>query len=207
MIFFHGKRVSSKSRFDHSIQCWNCKDFDQYITIHFQYYHAYFIPLFAFGPKTSSIRCAQCGAITGKTDIKNELEKKARTPFYLYTGTIIMSALIGCIIIASLISSSTQLKYIDKPEVNDVYLLTNSDSTKKVYYFLKAHTVTKDSVYLYLNAGTYSQKVTGMDLTDYFDRSEEYVCSKKHIQEMHEKDEIIEVFRDYGSGKGFDREQ
>lgn len=207
MILIHGKRVSTKSSSDHSIQCWNCKDFAQNVTIHFQYYHVYLIPLFAFGPKASTIRCMQCGAETGTTDIKREFEKKAKTPFYLYTGALLISALIGYGIIASMISSSQQQSYIDKPEVGDVYLLTHTDSTKKHYYFLKTYSINDDSVHLYHNAGTYSQIVTGMDLTDYFDKSEEFICTKKQLQEMHEKDEIVEVFRAYGSGKGFDREQ
>ncbi|HVK48239.1 MAG TPA: hypothetical protein VM488_10350 [Pseudobacter sp.] len=207
MILIHGKRVSTKSSSDHSIQCWNCKDFDQYVTIHFQYYHVYLIPLFAFGPKASTIRCMQCGAETGTTDIKREFEKKARTPFYLYTGALLISALIGYGIIASMISSSEQQAYIDKPEVGDVYMLTLTDSTKKYYYFLKAHAIQNDTIYMYQNAGTYSKRVTGMDLQDFFNKTMESGISKQKLKELHDKDEIIEVFRNYGSGKGFDREQ
>ncbi|MGN6419455.1 MAG: hypothetical protein ACTHMC_18290 [Pseudobacter sp.] len=123
------------------------------------------------------------------------------------TGTLVVSALIIYGIIASVIAGGRQQAYINQPKVGDVYLLTDTDSSKKFYYFLKAHAIQNDTVYMYKNAGSYTRAVTSMDLKDFFMNTMEFGISKETLKEWHEKDELLEVFRDYGSGKGFDREQ
>ena len=79
---------------DHSICCKNCKAFDIDIKIYQRYFHILFIPYFPLGRKTATGNCSNCGIPINDTAILQEFEKKTKTPFYIFSGLLLIAVLI-----------------------------------------------------------------------------------------------------------------
>jgi hypothetical protein len=69
------------------------------------------------------IDCASCGKGIRFHSLSREYEKRTRTPFYLYAGTILVGLLIAAGFVLSAIGAHERDGYIKSPQVGDVYLV------------------------------------------------------------------------------------
>src|SRR5882757_5515391 len=103
MLFLKGTRtIRIKIWQDHARQCDACKDFNLSVGVYMKYFHVFFIPIAAFGIKSTKIYCASCGQVVRIDSLSREYEKRTKTPFYLYCGTI----LVGFLIVAGIVLSA-----------------------------------------------------------------------------------------------------
>src|SRR5450755_901779 len=96
MLFLKGTRtIRVKTWQDHAHQCDACKDFNLSVGIYMKYFHVFFIPIAAFGIKSTKMCCASCGQVVRIDSVSREYEKRTKTPFYLYSGMILVGLLIA----------------------------------------------------------------------------------------------------------------
>jgi hypothetical protein len=105
MFLIYGKRVAKIKEFtDNSHNCTSCKAFDLRIKVYREYYHVFFLPLMPFGDKLADIRCKQCTEPIRTESLKREYEKSTKTPFHLYSLTILVVGLIASLVMLSIIT-------------------------------------------------------------------------------------------------------
>ena len=96
MFLITGTRtVRIKTYSDQAHRCDACKDFDLSVAVYQPYFHIIFIPVAPNGVKTTKAHCSSCGQPFRNDTMNREYEKKTRTPFYLYTLTILIGLLIA----------------------------------------------------------------------------------------------------------------
>jgi hypothetical protein len=72
------------------------------------------------------------------------------------------------------------------------------------YYFLKLARIKGDTIVAYQNNYLYYHAVSEFEnKDDFFNTGEEFILTKKDIQQMLDDDEINAVYRNYGDSKGF----
>lgn len=79
---------------DHNFCCRNCKVFDLDIKVYQRYFHILFIPYFPLGRKTVTGNCSNCGKSINEIEMLQEFGKKTKTPFYIFSGLILIAGLI-----------------------------------------------------------------------------------------------------------------
>ena len=206
MLFLRGTRTVRLKVYEiHDVPCNNCKDFDLTLVVSRDYMHIWFVPIAPAGAKTSKIYCHSCSQFVRSDSLTKEYESKTRTPFYLYSGMTV-----GVLAILALVGgiswNSYQSKtYITQPKIGDVYEMKLDSPYAGMYSFLRVMQVDKDSVVLIENTEGYHRMVSGFDATDYFDTERAHVLSKVDLKNMHDKDTIVDVNRDYGDATGFNR--
>lgn len=188
------------------IPCKSCRALDATIEVYQDYYHFLFIPFFAKRDKTAKIRCNNCGEPVLTTAVLQEYANKTKTPFYLYSGTIFIALIIAIVAFNSLRQQQANEDYAAHPQVGDVYRVKNSKTNS--YYFLKLKRIKGDTLVTYQNNFLYYGAVDGLqDKSDLFYPGEELLFTKKDILQKQANDEIDEVYRDYDSSTGFNREK
>jgi len=192
-----------KSYTSHQLPCKSCKSFDMKICIYQDYYHFLFIPFFARSGKTASIRCNDCGEPVLTRAILEEYEVKTRTPFYLYSGLIVIALIIGIITTLNLLKQNEKKQLIADPHVGDVYAITQTSIAS--YYFLRLNKISADTILAWKNNYLYYNTATMSAADDYFDSSTTITLTRKLIQQMLDKNEIFSVDRTYDDSKGFNR--
>lgn len=193
MLFIYGKPTARIKYFaDHSHRCQNCGSYDLSVGVYRKYFHIFFIPFAAFGVKTAKIHCSQCTAPYRSDSLQLQYEGMARTPIYLYAGTIMISLLILTSIALLFVNKNAEARYIKNPVAGDVYLLKDANTT--AYYFMKVINVKNDSIITYRNAADYVFYVSKPQEKDSF-VTEELWISKKDLQKMYDNDIIQSVDR------------
>jgi len=185
-----------------SVDCPSCSSSNVLLyRIYSKYVHLTMIPLFAVG-KIFESECSNCNKDFDYEDFsENDKEKiinikeikEAETPFWTYTGIIV---LIGFIIfgINSYLENNDQIsERINTPTVGDVYNLKLSNG---YYSTVRIDEINNDSVYTTQNDyNTYLP----FDV-DEIDQPENYTnskatYSKKELLELYEKDIISSIKR------------
>jgi hypothetical protein len=206
MLLIYGNRTGRIKKYtDNGQYCPNCKSFDLDIKVFRRYFHFFFIPFFPTSAKTSAIKCNSCGRPVRSDSIQTEYEKRTRTPFYLYSGSILFGSLVLLIVIANQYTQKEKARFVDQPKVGDVYLIRNEENGARVYYFLRLSEIKGDTVYAYHSNLQYSQFISKLSYEDFFVKDEELVFTKKELKDMLDKAEINSVERDYGNEEGFNR--
>lgn len=183
--------------------CKSCRAFDMTIEVFQDYYHFLFIPFVAKPGKTAKIRCSNCGEPVLTTALLQEHESKTKTPFYLFSGVIVVAAIVLLLVITNINTQKEKAKLVANPQAGDVYTIVKPIS--KSYYFLKLHKVKGDSIFAWQNNYLYFHTVSGLEADDSFNTSEEVIFNKKTLQQMLDNEEINAVERNYDSSKGFNR--
>jgi hypothetical protein len=205
MLLIKGYRTAKiKTYTDHNHQCRDCKDFDLTVKVYKEYYHFFFIPMAPTGSKTVKIRCNKCGEPFRSDSINKQYESKTRIPIYLYTGTLLVSALILVGFAISIFSQNKKTYLVSDPKVGDVYLVSNKLPQATSYYFLKVVRMSGDTVIVYHNDLDYNQSVSELNPEDYF-VSKEVAYTKDLLKQMLERGMINAVERDYNNETGFNR--
>ena len=185
-----------------SVDCPNCVSNNSlYYRIYSKYVHLTMIPLFAIG-KIFESECCNCNkdfdyedfAENDKEKIINLKEiKEAETPFWAYTGIIV---LVGFIIfgINSYLENNDQItERINTPTVGDVYNLKLSNG---YYSTVRIDKINNDSVYTTQN----DYNIYLPFDVDEIDKPENYtnsksIYSKKELLELYDNDVISSIKR------------
>lgn len=202
MFIIYGRKQATIKKYTHSQDsCKSCKSFDLSIKAYKQYFHIYYIPFFPYGAKTIEIRCKSCGEPNRDVSLQNHYEQNTKTPFYLFSGLILIAALIGVLMIRVEYKQKEKVKFVAAPQVGDVYTI-HQDT---VYYFLRLSHIKGDTVFAYPSYLAYNGYVPKMQNDDYFSKDDELFYTKQELKEMLEKAEIHKVHRDYSDDEGFNR--
>ena len=187
---------------DYHIKCANCGSDGQRFSVYQDYFHLFFIPMFPLGKKTIQSVCLKCN------DHFNE-EKKAhylsitKTPFYLYTGLILLAWLIISLVISIKNDRKQTAEYVANPMINDVYLIREGEGKERTYYFLKIKNIDADTVELLHSYFEYYRYISNMSDSDYFVNDEVLRISKSDLKGYLEKGNINVVQRNYGKSSRF----
>jgi hypothetical protein len=99
MVVFGEKKALVKYYSDSVAQCSNCKSFELSFAVYKNYFHFYYIPFFAIDEKEVEVLCLKCGQSDNRNSRADHYKQIARTPIYLYTGLLLVMALITVIMI------------------------------------------------------------------------------------------------------------
>ncbi|MEP7255310.1 MAG: hypothetical protein ABI666_06010 [Ferruginibacter sp.] len=188
---------------DHHQPCKSCKAFDMEIRVYQDYYHFLFIPFFAKPGKTASMRCNNCGEPVLTRAILQEYETKTKTAFYLFSGLILIGALVILVSVINVIGQKEKEKLVADPHVGDVYTITNPKIAS--YYFLRLSKIKADTILAWKNNYMYYNRASMSEKDDYFDSSNTIILTKKSIRQMMDNNEIYSVDRGYDDSRGFNR--
>jgi len=169
-----------------------------------KYFHVFFIPIAAFGIKSTKIYCASCGQVVRIDSLSREYEKRTKTPFYLYSGTILVGFLIVAGIVLSAFGAYQRDKYINNPQVGDVYLVKRDLPAPTAWYFLRITKIHGDTAVVYHSNLEYNAYVYRFNSDDYFVSGEDSDYPTALLKTMFQKGIIANIFRDY-EDTGFGR--
>lgn len=196
MFIIRGQRKIRIKRYTESQQCCpNCKTFDLQVDVYKDYYHLFFIPFIPTGVKSSSIYCYHCSSFTRIDSLQNEYENKTRVPFYLYSGLILIGALVVSMVVASENTEKADRLFVQNPQTGDVYTIREESGDSTQYYFLKINRMVGDSVFTLHSYYSYNRFVSKLDGKDFFVLDEEWPYTKAELLQMLEKGEINAVKR------------
>lgn len=206
MFLIYGKRTARIKKYsgDHE-NCRNCKSFDLDIRVYKDYFHIFFLPIFAFGSKTVKIRCNNCGERLWVNEIQKHYEDITKTPFYLYAGIILFSGLILLFVNVNLNTQKEKAKFVGNPKVGDVYTIRKETNNTSTYYFLRLSKISGDTVFAFHNNLEYNGFISKLNDDDFFVKDDELFFLKKELKQMLDKNEINSVEREYGDYEGFNR--
>ena len=119
---------------------------------------------------------------------------KTRTPFYLYSGLIIIGLFVLFMIKVNLDTQGEKKLFVKNPKPGDVYLIRDEVEKKVSYYFFKVVEVRDSSIILNHNRFVYDRYVSGMQKDDSFEE-EELFFSRSELIKMLEEDKITSVDR------------
>ena len=206
MFVIYGRRTARIKKYtDNQQSCKSCKSFDLDIKVYRDYYHLFFIPFFPVGDKTVKIRCNNCSEPIRIDSIQKHYEDATKTPFYLYAGVILISALILVVVNANLYTQKEKAKFVGNPKVGDVYRIRKDENNSTSYYFLRVSQINGDTVFAYHNNLVYGGFIMKLNDDDFFVKANELIFTKKELTEMLDKAEINSVERNYGDNEGFNR--
>lgn len=201
-IVFGTKKMKIKRYVDKHIVCEKCGRCEQKFSVYQEYFHLFMVPLFPFkNSKTIASVCTHCN------DKFNEQKKdyylsKTKTPWFMYSGWILLAGFILAIICAVKVSSQRDVEYVANPQMGDVYIMQgNNDGIS--YYFTKIINVETDSIDLLINYFLYNRYTSTMDTADFFINNKTYRLAKSDIQKLLEKGTINSVKRNYDASSQF----
>ncbi len=206
MFVIYGKRTARIRKYvNHQQSCINCRSFNHEINVYRDYFHLYFIPVFALGEKRAEIKCKDCGVPFFSSEIQDEYQKKSRTPIYLYTILILFVGLVIFLINANLNTQKEKALFIANPAVGDVYRIRIDSNNTTRYFFLRIANITSDTVTAYHSNLEYSKFITQLHKEDFFVKDDVLYFTKQDLKQMLERMEINSVERGYDDEEGFNR--
>lgn len=198
MLLLKGTRtVRIKTWQDHHHQCDACKDFNLTVGVYMKYFHVFFIPIAAFGVKSTKMYCASCLQPVRIDSVGREYENRTKTPFYLYSGMILVGLLVASGFVVSAFGAHQRDQYIDHPQVNDVYLVKRDLPQQSTWYFLRIVKIHGDTAVTYHSNLEYNAYVYKFNSDDYFVSGEESEYPTALLKTMFQKGIIVGIFRDY----------
>jgi hypothetical protein len=129
-------------------------------------------------------------------ELEDEYEKRTKSPIYLYSGLILITALVLFIVISNRRYQQLKSERIENPQTGDAYLIREKRAGRKYYHYTSAFRVTNDSVFTHPGNLEYLGFVRKMDKRDYFDTTIVRPYAKQQLQQMLEDGMIIKVIRD-----------
>jgi hypothetical protein len=206
LLKMHGRRTAMiKKHTETQEHCKNCKSFDLDIRVYRDYYHFILIPIVPVGDKTAKIYCNNCREGLRTETIRRQYEKITRTPFWLYSGPILLIALIVFIVFANFFEQRQKETYVDDPKVGDVYEMQEDQNNLATYYFLRISKINGDSVFFFQNNLVYLDYPSGFDTSDFFRKDDQAVFTRKDLKLMLDSAAINSVKRGYNEQDGFQR--
>lgn len=206
MFLIYGRKVTRIKKYtDNQNHCKACKSFDLNVEVYKEYFHIFFIPFVPTGDKAVKISCNNCGEPFRVDSVQKDYENNTRLPVYLYSGLIMVVALILLLVNENIKTQKEKARIVEDPRVGDVYTIRKDENNSTSYYFLRAAQIKGDTVYAYHSNLIYNGYITQLNDEDFFVKAEELIFTKKELKEMLDKGEINDVERNYEADAGFDR--
>lgn len=206
MFLIYGRRkVRVKTYTENHQACTDCKAFDLNIKVYREYFHVFYIPFFPTGIIISSIQCNNCGTLIRIDSLQKRYETLTKKPIYLYSGLILIAVAILFLVNANLNTQKEKRKFVNNPQLGDVYRIREEKNKSAEYYFLRISKIKDDSVFTYHSNLVYNGFVHKLDDEDFFAKEEELVFTRSELKKMLDNDVIEAVERDYNDSRGFNR--
>ncbi|WP_299890019.1 zinc-ribbon domain-containing protein [uncultured Lacinutrix sp.] len=201
MIFYGTNASRLKDGRLSNVTCPNC-DNQTHMTysVFGKYAYIYWIPFFPIG-KENILECDSCKKTFKLKELpqqiqnKFELEKHTGVPIKHFAGFGVIAIIIAFVMYSSSQNKANNLKYINAPEIGDVYSIDGSE--KGYYSTMRVKEVTSDSIYLIVNDYEVDKKsgINDIDVDKNY-TNEEYHISKAGIIELYNNETIFEIDRD-----------
>jgi hypothetical protein len=206
MLYIFGRRVARIAKFtDTEFICYPCKTFEREVSVYMPYFHLCFIPVFPIGRKQFEVRCKNCGDDTKSENILRKYEKRARTPFYLFSALILAAGVGAYWMYWNSYNQKARVEYVANPKVGDVYTISESRNDGKAWYFLRVAEIRGDTVMTIHSSLEYNYFVNYMVGDDHFVKDDTSLYMRKQLTGMLENGEVYMVRRNYGKGSGFNQ--
>ncbi|WP_298423573.1 hypothetical protein [uncultured Kordia sp.] len=185
----------------------NCESSDIYATAVVKYAHIFWIPLFPYSKKYFTT-CEGTGQVLEGKEMPQKLKDKLalekhhfKTPFYLFSGLIIIALLIGYGFYASNQHDKEMAEHVTHIEANDIMVFRKGS---KEYSFAKVTEVKNDSIFIKLgqysyeggySAPTKSEFNSKTDtVSDFYAETTDYIL-QADINDLYEKEELVEIYK------------
>lgn len=206
MVIYGWKTKDIKKSVTFGEGCKECGSQKTHIVGYSKYFHLFWIPMFPY-KKTLEILCDNCNYLgtpdgfKGRShDIYKSKKSKVKSPFYMYSGTILILAAITYFYIHSDDLKNQYAEYIQDPQKDDILLIhIPNDTSSYSYSFLKITRIAGDSVWASRNAYSYNGYLFELDSMDGFYERIEGLYLKTRLVQMFEDEEIVKVQRGLGS--------
>ncbi|MEM1407515.1 MAG: hypothetical protein AAGG59_12120 [Bacteroidota bacterium] len=134
------------------------------------------------------------------------MKKAVKTPFYLFSGLILIALAVGYFTYAGGKSKELERSYLEAPVVGDIYKNINNDEESAYKYYLwKVAIVEGDSIFVSPNSFGYDGLPGALEPEDGF-YDVFFGIHKSELLEMYDSGEIRKVVRYYdGESTGFNR--
>ncbi|WP_430412699.1 hypothetical protein [Kordia sp.] len=199
--------TSSKDLGTRKIQgakCPNCEASGIYVNAISRYATVFWIPVFPYTKKYFSV-CKNCEQVLQKKEMPQQLKDKLemekhhfKTPFYLFSGLIIIVLFIGYAFYASGKHDEELTKNVNNLQAKDIIVFKVSS---KEYTFAEVDEHSNDTIYMkYSNysyegrkpsENTFKKERESVDV--FFDDSI-YFFTQKGIDSLYTKGEIVEIY-------------
>jgi hypothetical protein len=204
-LIFGFRDVKIKKSVDQLAQCTECKSFGIEYSFTQKCFHIFWIPFFPVGGKIFESCCQKCFGTAHKSKL-DEIKNRTKTPFWMFTGSIIIAILILWIAIIISESRERERNLVANPRVNDVYLVSDEDENGPIYYFIKLKEMKKDSLFFIGSTHMYLRSPNGMDSSNRFSYLNTHSLLKSDLIRLNEDRVIIRVYRHYGANSVFHKE-
>lgn len=127
--------------------CSHCQH-DGLVMVTFQrFFTLFFVPAIPLN-KNQALICCACSTEYNPTALGMESTEtpKAKTPFWGFSGVIIITMIIGGALVLGSLSESRREEYLASPRVNDIIVFKDADSKKTPYVSLKIQEVKDDMI-------------------------------------------------------------
>lgn len=206
MIIYGWRTKDIKKSAPFGESCKECSSHKTSIVGHAKYFHLFWIPMFPY-KKTLEVLCDNCNylgtpaGLDGRSlEIYKSTKSKVRSPFYMYSGTILIIAAFIYFYMHSADRENQYAEYMQNPQKDDILLIhIPNDTSDYSYSFLKITRIAGDTVWGSRNAYTYNEYLFKLDSMDGFYERIEGAYLKAQLIRMFEDEEIIKVQRGLGS--------
>jgi hypothetical protein len=202
--------TSSKDLGTRKIQgakCSNCEATEVYVNAISRYADVFWIPIFPYSKKYFSV-CKNCEQVLEKKEMSQQLKDKLemekhhfKTPFYLFSGLIIIALLIGYGIYASSKHDADIAENVSHLEVNNVIVFMEKS---KEYSFAKVSEIRNDTIIInygqYSYEGGYSAPSKSefnskkSTVTDFYDEQLSFLLQSE-IDSLYKMGELVEIYK------------
>ena len=194
MIFFGRRQIRIKKYIDDTIKCKTCSNYSQLFAVHQEYFHVMFVPFFPSSLPVINCICTECGDPYNSDKNKDYLEK-TKTPFWMYSGLILVGIFAVWMINTNLKNKSERKTYLHHPQIGDVYKINEEASNETIYYFLKINRISGDTMHMLHSALEYHGFVSEMDKTDSFVEEFEVPILKSKLKQYLDSGMISSIVR------------
>jgi len=196
MLLIYGKKSARiKTSSDHSQRCSNCGAFAISVAVFQDYFHLFYIPVWTMGPKNAKAWCGECGHPFGTASFEKDYEAQARTPFYLYSLTLLFALFIAAAVIAGRLNQNEKAAFVRSPKKGDTYLIRKDEKDTARYFFLQIQKIKGDSITVYHSGLIYLSYAESMAASDSFISSDPLHYSVRELQQMLDAGEISSIKR------------
>lgn len=185
-------------------KCPNCESNEIYVNAISRYADVFWIPIFPFSKKFFSV-CQNCEQVLEKKEMPQQLKDKVdmekhhfKTPFYLFSGLIIIALLIGYGIYASSQHDKEIEESVSNLQPKEVIMFKEGSA----YSFAKVEAHSNDTIYIKYSNYTLSghepsraEFIEESNKDDDFFNNDIYYHTQQQIDSLYSSGDIIEIFK------------
>lgn len=166
IIFGTGSRVLATSQLP-DVECPSCEQKTLTGHVYSKYFDLFWIPVFPYSKK-AVIECSHCKFVGEEKDIPMkamgdviELKQRAKTPAWLFIGSLLLVAFISTIVYVGKTTSEENARntalWLQQPQANDYHILLgeNPEDPAYKYFVYRVDSLAGDSLILSISDYVY----------------------------------------------------